>query len=266
MSKLYVAILPALFLFCGISTTVLASSDKTGTNPVNFTHDFRVYNEYLRLNTKGEGHQNVTTTEFRMPFADGKWQFRTRLRHVQVEADLNGDNADDVDDSGLGVVDFRFLTVPYLDMANKTAIAAGVEVSLPTGNAIIGSDTLSLGPQVFGVFFVPFGIKNSLIAPAYQFKFSVDKQHGANDVRQSLFDLFFLKTSADKNSWFMINPQYVVDHETDGEFGFLDVEAGHMLDKYLGTKGHSTYIRPSIGWGQDRVTDGSIEVGYKIVW
>ncbi len=46
----------------------------------------------------------------------------------------------------------------------------------------------------------------------------------------------------------------------------IDVEAGTMLDKYLGTKGHSAYLRPSIGIGGDRPTDGSIEVGYKIIW
>ncbi len=51
-------------------------SDQTGTNPINFTFDLRVYNEYLWLNTAGDGDQNITTVEFRAPFADGKWQFR----------------------------------------------------------------------------------------------------------------------------------------------------------------------------------------------
>jgi hypothetical protein len=30
-------------------------TDKTGTNPINFTHDLRAYNEYLFLNTAGDG-------------------------------------------------------------------------------------------------------------------------------------------------------------------------------------------------------------------
>jgi hypothetical protein len=46
----------------------------------------------------------------------------------------------------------------------------------------------------------------------------------------------------------------------------IDLEAGTMRDKYLGTKGHSAYARPSIGIGRDRLTDGSIEIGYKIIW
>ena len=50
--------------------------DKTGTNPMNFTFDARLYNEYRWLNTAGDGYQNLTTFEFRAPFASGKWQFR----------------------------------------------------------------------------------------------------------------------------------------------------------------------------------------------
>lgn len=47
-----------------------------------------------------------------MPFADGKWQFRTRIRGTFLETDLNGDGIDEVDESGLGDIDFRFLSVP----------------------------------------------------------------------------------------------------------------------------------------------------------
>ena len=45
--------------------------DKTGTNPINFSKDFRVYNECSVLNTAGDGSQNLTTAEFRTPFAGG---------------------------------------------------------------------------------------------------------------------------------------------------------------------------------------------------
>jgi hypothetical protein len=65
--------------------------DKTGTNPVNFTFDARIYNEFQWLNTAGDGEQNVTTFEFRAPFADGKWQFRGKARGTYLKADLNDD-------------------------------------------------------------------------------------------------------------------------------------------------------------------------------
>jgi hypothetical protein len=240
--------------------------DKTGTNPINFTHDMRVYNEFIWLNTEGDGEQNVTTLEYRTPILEGKWQFRTRIRGVWVEADLNDDGIDDLDSSGLGEVDFRFLTVPYLNMKKKVALAVGFETFLPTGNSTVGSQRLSIGPQVFGVFFMPFGIKNSLIAPAYQHRLSIWEDEDVSRLNQSLFDVFFLLTSADKQYWMLVNPSYVIDHEADANFGFVDAEFGMMLDKIIGLNGHSVCIRPSIGIGEDHPTYGSIEVGYKIIW
>ncbi len=63
-----------------------------------------------------------------------------------------------------------------------------------------------------------------------------------------------------------MDPQIILDYENDIEFMIIDIETGTMLDKYFGTKGHSAYLRPSIGIGSDRSTDGSIEVGYKVIW
>jgi len=239
------------------------AGDKTGTNPINFTFDLRLYNEYQWLNTTGDGNNNITTLEFRIPFADGNWQFRVRARANSIGADLNGNGMDDLDDSGFGDLDFRFLTVPYLDMSKKMAVAAGLEVVLDTASEdALGSGSTILGPQVFLVLFKPFGSDLDLFAPAYQHQFSVD----GNDVNRSLIDLFFLKTSVDKTMWGLFDPQFVIDHEADTEFILIDIEIGTMLDKYLGTKGHSAYIRPSFGIGSDRPYEASIEVGYKIVW
>ena len=39
-----------------------------------------------------------------------------------------------------------------------------------------------------------------------------------------------------------------------------------MLDKYLGTKGHIVYLLPSVGIVTDRPYDGSVEMGYKMIW
>ena len=246
--------------------TAAAKVDKTGTNPINFTNDLRVYNEFSWLNTEGDGEKNVTTLEYRMPLLGGKFQFRTRIRGVSIKADLDNNGVDDFDDSGVGEVDFRFLTVPYLNMKKRVAMAVGLEIFLPTGEPPPGSDRLSIGPQVFGVFFMPFGIKDSLIAPAVQQKVSVDEDDDVSRLNQTLFDVFFLKTSADKQYWTMFNPQYVIDHEANTHFGFIDLEVGMMLDKYFGTKGHSTYLRPSIGIGENHPTEGGLEVGYKIIW
>jgi hypothetical protein len=241
--------------------------DKTGTNPINFTNDIRLYNEFLWLNTEGDGEQNITTFEFRTPFADGKWQFRARARYASIEADINGDGIDELNDNGFGDFDFRFLTVPILEMKKKFALAVGFETFLPTATEdSLGSGALSVGPQVFAVFFAPFGIKGTLVAPAYQHKFSLDEDEGRRDVHQGLIDIFILWISSDRQYWVLGDPQIVLDYEENKEFMITDMEAGIMLDRYLGTKGHSAYLRPSIVVGGDRPTDGSIEVGYKIIW
>ena len=102
------------------------TSDKTGTNPINFQRDLRIYNEYLWLNTEGDGNQNLTTLEYRTPFAGGKWQLRVRLPYSITKADFNGDGIDDIDDNGLGDINFRLMTVPLvLKGANALALRDG---------------------------------------------------------------------------------------------------------------------------------------------
>jgi len=109
-----------------------AGNDKTGTNPVNFQREFRINNEFLFLNTAGDGTQNLITAEFRAPFAGGKWQWRVRARFNSLTADFNNDGIDDVDESGMGDIDMRFLTVFKIDMAKKEAWAGGLEVFFDT--------------------------------------------------------------------------------------------------------------------------------------
>jgi hypothetical protein len=238
-------------------------NDKTGTNPINFSRDFRVYNEYSALNTEGDGTQNLTTAEIRLPFADGKWQWRLRARLNSIEADLNDDGSDDLDDSGLGDWDMRFLTVFDLNMESKTAWAGGLEVFMNTADEdALGAGSTSLGPQVFYVKFLPTG----LFAPGLQYKFSVDEDEGRSDVDQILIDLNYLRMADDKKSWFFTDPQLVFDNETDIEFAIVDLEWGWMMATwYDDLTGHSFYVRPSFGLGADRPAEGSVEFGYKIV-
>jgi len=239
-----------------------ADSDKTGTNPINFSNDLRVYNEYSWLNTPGDGSQNLTTVEARTSFLEGAWQFRARTRFSELNADLNDDGNNNIDESGMGDTDIRFLTVPYLDMESKTAFASGLEVFFDTATKdTLGSGSTALGPQVFYVKFLESG----LFAPGIQYKFSVDEDNGRDEIDQVLIDLNYLLMAKDKLSWFFTDPQIVIDNEADKEFVILDLEFGWMMNTWTDLKGHSFYIRPSFGLGSDRPVDGSIEVGYKMV-
>jgi hypothetical protein len=129
--------------------------DKTGTNPINFSKDFRVYNEFTWLNTPGDSYNNVTTLEYRTSFADGKWQWRIRGRYSFLKADLNDDGSNEIKQNGLGDVDMRFLTVLNYNFENNTAWAAGVELFLDTATEdVLGTGANTIGPQIFfGKFF-----------------------------------------------------------------------------------------------------------------
>ena len=210
--------LVALVVFStnGIAQEQSGEKDQTGTNPVNFQREFRINNEFLLLNTAGDGTQNLTTAEFRTPFAGGKWQWRVRARFNSLSADFNNDGIDDVDESGAGDIDMRFLTVFKLNMAKKEAWAGGLEVFFDTASEdALGSGTTALGPQLFYVKFLQRG----LFAPGVQYKFSVDEDAGRSEVDQFLIDLNYLLMAEDKQSWFFTDPQIVIDNETNNYWG-----------------------------------------------
>lgn len=239
----------------------------TGTNPINSKHELRVYHEGLSLNTPGDVTRHITTIEHRTPIFGGKWQFRIKERRVDFKLDSDNDGMNELSASGFGDLDFRFLTVPVFDKANMRAFAVGLEVFLNTASdPALGSGANSIGPQIFGVFFKPFGGLFDLIAPAYQHKISVQESRGRAKVNQGFIDLFALKMSEDKKRWLMINPTTVLNYENGEQFMLVDIELGSMLDDFFGTQGHSAYLRPSMQIGTDRPADYSVEIGYKVVW
>jgi hypothetical protein len=238
-------------------------ADKTGTNPLNFSFDARLYNEYRWLNTKGDGHQNITTAEFKAPFAGGDWQFRGKVRGVDLKADINDDGIDDVNENGMGDTDIRFMTIPYL---KSFGVATGVEFFLDTASDdALGAGANSVAPFVFLAFFNPFGA-GSLLVPGFQQTWSVDEDAGRSKVNYSLIDLFMVKTFDSNQYWGYIDPQIILDYENNTEYMQLEIQVGMMTDKFFGTKGQSAYIMPSFGVGSDRPYDYSLEIGYKIVW
>ncbi len=241
-------------------------TDKSGTNPINFQRDFRIYNEYLWLNTEGDGNQNLTTVEFRTPFADGKWQLRVRAPVSMTSADFNGDGIDDFDESGLGDVNFRLLTVPFLKGAN--ALAFGMDVFLDTASEDgLGAGSTSLAPVVFLGHFFKGGWgpwkKGGLFAPGLQYKFSIDEDAGRDEIEQIILDVNYIIMAENGKSWFFAEPQIVFDQENNTKFAIMDLEFGFMTAR----KGQSWYIRPTftLGAGSDRSTDYGIEFAYKWV-
>jgi hypothetical protein len=212
----------------------------------------------------------LTTLEYRTPFAGGKWQFRTRVPVYNiVNADLNNDGMDNINDSGLGDINFRLITVPVLKGAD--GIAVGLEFFLNTASKdSLGSGTTSLAPVVFFGHFFRGGFgpwqKGGLFAPGLQYKFSIDEDEGRAKTEQAIIDINFLLTSEDGQSWLFAEPQIVFDQETNADFAIMDIEFGWMMTKWKpDMKGHSFYVRPTFTIGTDRSTDYGLELGYKFI-
>jgi hypothetical protein len=238
------------------------AKDKTGTNPMNFTFDARLYNEYRWLNTDGDGSQNLVTAEFRAPFAGGKWQVRAKVRRNDLKADFNNDGFNDVNEGGFGDTDIRVMTIPYLNMQRKLAVAVGVEAFIDTASEdALGTGATSLAPFIFLGIFNPIG-PGSIFVPGYQHTFSIKEADGRDKVHGGLIDMFLVKTWSENKYWGYIDPQIVLDYEEHTEFMLLEIQAGLMV----GPAGHSIWAMPSFGVGTHRPYDFSLEIGYKIVW
>jgi len=249
----------ALILTTSAAGTAMAQdgSDNSGTNPINFTWDWRSYVEMQDIGKSEDTSLTLQTIEQRMPVGS-KANFRYRVRHVSLSLDPGGEGTSR-EISGLGDWDTRVLYVPKVSA--KAALVVGLEASFNTAsNRFLGSGKTTLGPQIFGVFFRPPG-GGALIAPAYQYVFHVAGDADRADISRSQFDVFYLWLDKGKKWWVMANPQAVIDHEGETEFALLEAEYGRMM-----FAGLSSYVRPSVGIGEHRPYDLSAEFGLKVIY
>ena len=81
-----------------------SKEDKSGTNPLNFQTEFRLFNEVQIL--QGSGYQNITTLQYVQPFASN---FAVRLRLPFVGNDITGTHK-----YGVGDFNVKANWVPYM--------------------------------------------------------------------------------------------------------------------------------------------------------
>jgi hypothetical protein len=246
--------------------------DNTGTNPVNFTYDFRIIQEMQQLKDDG-GSQNKSYVEFRAPMGrdianvagqeagalvDLGSRFAVRLRGYYNTVTINDNEANtSATYSGIGDFDARIISVAYA--TNKFAIAPGLEAFFNTAsNDVVGAGQNILAPVVFFGFFNLLG-KYSIFAPGYQHRFNLD---GAA-VNQSVIDIYYVKILAKGKNWLIVNPQPIIDWENDISYMMLDVEWGFMIHKASGIAGA---IRPGFGIGEHSPLSYNFEFAVKFIW
>ncbi len=243
--------------------------DNSGTNPVNFTYDFRIIQEMQQFKDDG-GSQNKSYLEFRAPMGrdianvagqeagslvDLGSRFAVRLRGYYNTVNFN--DAANTTVSGIGDFDARIISVAHA--TSKFAIAPGLEAFFNTAsNDVIGSGSTTLAPVVFFGFFNLMG-KYSIFAPGLQHQFSVE----GNKVSRTILDIYYVKMLAKGKNWLIINPQPIFDWENNTQYMVVDVEWGFMIVPKSGIAG---YVRPGFGIGADRPFNYNFEFAIKFVW
>jgi hypothetical protein len=293
MKKAYMKIM-ALFVLVAIATTAFAQEEKaqeeevlqeivkeaeevkkednSGTNPVNFTYDFRIVREMQQFKNDG-GSQNKSYMEFRAPMGrdianvagkeagalvdmGSRWAVRMRGYYNTVTLNDNS-TAGSTTYSGIGDFDARILAVAHA--TSKFAIAPGLEGFFNTAsNDVVGSGSTVLAPVVFFAWFNALG-KYSIAAPGIQHKISV----GGNKVSQTILDLYYVKILSKGKNWLIVNPQPVFDWQNNTQFMVVDVEWGFMIAKASGISGS---VRPGFGVGADRPFNYNFEFALRFVW
>jgi hypothetical protein len=253
--------------------------DNSGTNPVNFSYDFRLISEMADLKDDG-GSQLKYTAEFRWPlgrdianlrgdkegspFYDMGKMFSLRFRANYQNLSFDNPSNDPFgtsEVSGIGDLDARLLGIAYA--SKRVVIAPGLEAFFDTAsNDALGSGKNALGPVVFAVFPGIIG-GNSLFAPGYQYVFDIGGDEDRSDISRSQIDLYFVWQLAKGKNWLILDPQIILDHENSTEFGTVEAEWGFMIAP---KQGISAYIRPGAGLGVDRPYDWNLEFAVKFVW
>ena len=289
MKKLNMKILLIIFLVAIAATSSAQEADKpkqdnTGTNPVNFTYDARFYTEaadLFSMNADDNGSLITSTFEFRLPFGRDlanvakldnehliyqlgqKFGARMRFRYKSLNVTTTDDNGMDVNSniSGIGDIDARLLTV--IPVSKKFLLAPGFEATFNTAtHDAMGYGKTVLTPMVFGVFPGLLG-KGSLFVPGYQYLFSVGGDDSIPDVNRSTIDLYFVWLFKHSGNWLIIDPQILIDHENNTVPILVELEWGTMIKPVPGA---SVYLRPGVGFFEDRPYVWNLEFGLKFIW
>lgn len=226
-----------------------SAEDKTGTNPVNFQSEMRLYNVFTEL-PDGAGYTNEMIYRQVWPFAE-------RAHQIRLEVPLVTTNITGETEFGFGDLNVRWLWVPKA--TPKNAVAVGVESWWDTATQeVLGRGKNVLGPVVFYVIFLPE--RKAIFAPAYQYQFDIGGSGDRADVSLSAIDLYYVLLPK-PGSWIIIDPQIIVDHEGSTTYVQVETEFGRMMGP-----GWSTFLRPGFPIGGNRLMDWNLEFGIKSVF
>jgi hypothetical protein len=227
-----------------------AKEDKSGTNPLNFQSEFRLFNEVQLL--QGRGYQNFTTPQYVLPFSGN---FALRMRLPFVGNDVTGAN-----EYGVGDINLKANWVPFIN--SKVGVMLGSEFSFNTATSrTLGTGKNTIAPLGVLVFFLNDGW---LFAPAYQHTVSYAGDSTRSNIKLGAADFYLVKLTKSKHNWFILDPTIIDDYQNNRVSGTFEFEAGQIVGRMMGGIG-SIYIRPGVGLGTNRIYNWNLEVGFKLI-
>jgi hypothetical protein len=248
----YLAVGVFLSLLAGGAIAAEGDIDN-GTDPTKLSRNFQLRFEALDLQ---DGFSNQTLyLRFTQPLG--------AAQKSSLEFKLPIINSDVLGETGFGAGDLILKFSHLAALTPKYGILLTLEAAFNTANQAdhgFGSDVLR--PGITYARFLPGG---NLFAPTLQHGFTVgDTDPGRSDVNITVIDLYYVPKLEDPRNYMTIDPAVLYDWEREKFSPSLAVTFGRVISTDLpGTS--SLFIKPSIGFGNDRAYDWGLEAGFKVV-
>src|SRR6185295_14139418 len=190
----------------------------------HFTKTLVLFNEFRSLGD--EAIYNTSNFRYTQPVDKVKFQITLPLDAT----DLLGTT-----EAGFGDAGLKASYLPRL--TPKFGLVLFLDTTYPTATKdVFGTGKYVASPGATFAFFFHGG--QVIFAPSVQQKLSYAGDSDRHDVNQTLVDLYFVWRPT-KASWITVDPQFVLDHESDSFFNQTEVEYGRLM-----FGGVSTYLRP----------------------
>lgn len=235
-----------------------AKSDKSGTNPTNIQNEVRIFNEYQDLD--GSRYSNTTNFLFNYAIANNLG-IKATLPLKGSDAPTNALTREPDDQFGLGDLKLKTMYIPYID--RRLGVVVGGEFLFDTASEKnLGRGRYVAAPLGGMAFFFP---GPWLFAPIYQHNFDLGGDDARGHVSEGYLDLYVVKPLPKQKMWVIFDPTVTFDYENNDRVNCtFDLEIGKMVAKVWGGVA-SVYARPSLGVGNSRPYDWSVETGIKVV-
>jgi hypothetical protein len=243
-------------------------SNKTGTDPRDFSLKWMPYYRYTRLENGLE--QQDLTAFGTVPFSSSLGMFyEVPVAQYRDFSDVPGTPAG-TDAIGMGDIDLKFLWKPksleftYGEGGKKTGnILLGTDFILPTAtNSLLGGNALVAAPIVGVVADMPF---HGFVAALNLYYFDVYKESSAPDTSRFVGRWFYMQPLTRPGPWWgglFLLPEYqpIYDFETNDFSSWIGIEFGKMF-----APGKIGYIKPGWGINNSEPTDreSTIEIGFR---